>query len=188
LFLFVVSAAILCLAPCATNTVGSSAACHIRATPPHKCSSGRRTYEAEAGKQTRFTYCQILFEIENDVVIGGITVLHRGATATGLVTQAESSKTMGRAGRLNFTIDDIKLANGSKVPVRAFNRTKGENRTGEMIGDMLAVPMVAAPFFLLIHGTNTIFPRGTEITAFVNGDIHLDLSSFDGSELPDHSK
>ena len=121
---------------------------------------------------------EIPFAIENDVVVGGVTVLRRGTPATGVVTQAESSKTMGRAGKLSFTINAIELQNRSKVPVRAFSRTSGENRTGEMIYDMLNAPLVAAPFFLLIHGTNTVFPRGTEINAFVNGDLTLDLTSF----------
>lgn len=121
---------------------------------------------------------EILFDIVNDVVVGGVTVLRRGSLATGVVTQATSSKTMGRAGKLSFTINDIQLRNGGKAPVRAFNRTSGENRAGEMIGMMLQMPIAAAPFFLLIHGTNTTFPRGTEITAFVNGDLRLDLASF----------
>lgn len=122
---------------------------------------------------------EIQFDIVNDVVVGGVIVLRRGSIATGLVTQAAASKTMGRAGRLNFTINDIKLVNGAKVPVRAFNRTSGENRTGEMVGMMLEMPIVSAPFFLLMHGTNTSFPRGTEITAFVNGDVRLNLGSVD---------
>jgi PEGA domain len=121
---------------------------------------------------------QIPFDVINDVVVGGVTVLRRGSSVTGIVTQAEGSKTMGRAGRLSFTINDIQLGNGDKVPVRAFSRTSGENRTGEMIAYMLNAPIVAAPFFLLIHGTNTVFPRGTEINAFVNGDVSLDLASF----------
>jgi len=121
---------------------------------------------------------EIQFDVVNEVVVGGVTVLRRGSPVTGVVTQAEGSKTMGRAGRLSFTINDIQFLNGGKVPVRAFNRTSGENRTGEMIYYMLNAPMVAAPFFLLIHGTNTVFPRGTEINAFVNGDVSLDLASF----------
>jgi len=131
---------------------------------------------------------EILFDVVNDVVVGGVTVLRRGASATGVVTQAVSSKTMGRAGKLSFTINDIQLRNGGKVPVRAFNRTSGENRTGEMVALMVEMPIVSAPFFLLIHGTNTTFPRGTEITAFVNGDHRLDLASFDASPSADTGK
>ena len=125
---------------------------------------------------------EIPFDVVNDVVVGGVTVLRRGSSVTGVVTQAEGSKTMGRAGKLSFTINDIKLRNGGKVPVRAFSRTSGENRTGEMVGMMIEtavwVSPAAAPFFLLIHGTNTVFLRGTEINAFVNGNIPLDLASF----------
>lgn len=121
---------------------------------------------------------EIRFEVVNDVVVGGVTVLHRGSPATGVVTDAQGSRRMGRAGRLSFTINEIKLRNGGKVQVRAFNRTSGESRTAEMIGMMIYAPVAAAPFFLLIHGTNTIFPRGTEINAFVNGDVRLDLASF----------
>jgi len=124
---------------------------------------------------------QIPFDVVNDVVVGGVTVLRRGSPVTGVVTQAVSSKTMGRAGKLSFTINDIQLRNGGKVPVRAFNRTSGENRAGEMVALMLDMPMVSAPFFLLIHGTNTTFPRGTEITAFVNGDLRLNLASFNAT-------
>lgn len=128
---------------------------------------------------------EIQFEIVNDVVVGGVIVLRRGSLATGVVTQAQASKTMGRAGRLSFMINDIKLVNGAKVPVRAFNRTSGENRTGEMIGMMLEMPIVSAPFFLLMHGTNTTFPRGTEITAFVNGDLRLNLDRSGGTASAD---
>jgi len=127
---------------------------------------------------------EIPFDIVNDVVVGGITVLRRFSPATGQVTESKSAKTLGREGRLYFTVNDITLRNGAKVPVRAFNRTKGENRTGEMINTMLQMPLAAAPFFLLMHGTNTTFYRGTEITAFIDGDIQLDMNSFVTAPAP----
>lgn len=121
---------------------------------------------------------KIEFEVVNDVVVNGVIVLRRGASATGVITASQASKTLGRAGRLTFTIDEIRLSNGEKVPVRAYNRTSGENRTGEMVYLMLNTPMAVAPFFLLMHGTNTVFPRGTQIAAFVNGDLHIKLDNF----------
>ena len=130
----------------------------------------------------------IPFDVVNDVVVNGVTVLRRGSTATGVVIQAKASKTMGRAGKLSFAVNDIKLRNGSKTPVRAFSRTSGENRTVEMIALMAEMPIASAPFFLLIHGTNTTFPRGTEITAFVNGDRRLDLASFDAAPAADRTQ
>jgi len=121
---------------------------------------------------------EIPFDVINDVVVGGVTVLRRFSPATGVVTESKAARTLGREGRLFFTVNDITLRNGAKIPVRAFNRTKGENRTREMINTMMQVPLASAPFFLLMHGTNTTFYRGTEITAFVDGDIQLDMNSF----------
>lgn len=123
---------------------------------------------------------RVEFEVVNNVVVGGVTVLKRGAPAVGVVTDAESSKTMGRAGRLSFMIRDIPLENGKEIPVRAFNRSGGENTTAQMVGLMIGGPIGAAPFMLLIHGSNTVFERGTEINAFVNGDVKVDLDGFSG--------
>lgn len=121
---------------------------------------------------------KIEFEVVNDVEVDGVIVLRRGARAAGVIAASQDSRTMGRAGRLSFTINDVMLSNGDKVPVRAYNHSSGENKTGEMIELMANTPIVVAPFFLLMHGTNTVFPRGTQITAFVNGDTHLKLGSF----------
>ena len=133
---------------------------------------------AKLDSHTAKTADPVQFQVVNDVIVGGIRVLRRGTLVTGIVTDASSSKNMGRAGRVSFTIGDIKLEDGAKVAVRAFNRSKGENRTGDMVALMVSAPMVAAPFFLLMHGDNTVFPKGTEVTAFVNGDVKLDPASF----------
>ncbi len=133
---------------------------------------------AKLDSHTAKTEDPVQFQVVNDVIVGGIRVLRRGTVVTGTVTDASSSKTMGRAGRVSFTIGDIKLQDGAKVAVRAFNRSKGENRTGDMVAYMLSAPMVAAPFLLLMHGDNTVFPKGTEVTAFVNGDVKLNPAGF----------
>jgi hypothetical protein len=36
----------------------------------------------------------------------------------------------------------------------------------------------AAPFFLFMHGKDVTIPKGTEITAYVNGDLMLDRAKF----------
>jgi len=133
---------------------------------------------AKLDSHTAKTNDALQFQVVNDVIVEGVRVLRRGTVVTGTVTDASSSKNMGRAGRVSFTIGDIKLQDGAMVAVRAFNRSKGENRTGDMIVAMASVPVVAAPFFLLMHGDNTVFPKGTEITAFVNGDVKLTPVSF----------
>jgi hypothetical protein len=36
----------------------------------------------------------------------------------------------------------------------------------------------AAPLLLFIHGKDLTIPKGTEVTAFVAGDMKLDMSKF----------
>ena len=50
-----------------------------------------------------------------------------------------------------------------------------------MTGAIVATSIVffpAAPLFLLVHGKDITIPKGTEITAYINGDIPLDPKKF----------
>jgi hypothetical protein len=60
---------------------------------------------------------------------------------------------------------------------------KGGGHTGAMTGAMVATAIVvwpAAPFFLFMHGKDVTIPKGTEITAYVNGEVKLDRARFVG--------
>jgi hypothetical protein len=57
----------------------------------------------------------------------------------------------------------------------------GGGHQGAITGAMAATSIVffpAAPLFLLVHGKDIIIPKGTEITAYINGDIPLDQTKF----------
>jgi hypothetical protein len=133
--------------------------------------------DAKAGQE-------ISFEVVDDIDVDGVTVLHRGTSAIGVVTEANAKKRMGRAGKLNFTITYVPLADGEKAALRAVNDSKGDSHVAGMASLMINMPMVAAPFFLLMKGEDTSFPRGTQITAFVDGDMHLDMAKFGAAPQP----
>jgi hypothetical protein len=117
------------------------------------------------------------FEVLEDVKLDDVLLIARGATAMGTVTDAEHKKRMARGGKLNVTIDYVRLVNDEKVALRAVKDTKGGGHTGAMTGGMVATAIVffpAAPFFLFMHGKDTTIPKGTEITAYTNGEIKLD--------------
>lgn len=117
------------------------------------------------------------FEVLEDIAADGTVVIPRGATAIGTVTRAEHKKRMARGGKLDVNIDYVRLLNGDKAALRAVKETSGGGHTGAMTGAMVATALVvwpAAPFFLFMHGKDITIPKGTEITAYVNGDIKLD--------------
>lgn len=121
------------------------------------------------------------FEVLEDVKVRDVLVIPKGSIALGTVTDAEHKKRMARGGKLDIEIDYVKLADGEKATLRAVKETKGGGHTGAMTGAIVATAIVvwpAAPFFLFMHGKDTTIPKGTEITAYVNGIMPLDEAKF----------
>ncbi|WP_109489121.1 PEGA domain-containing protein [Occallatibacter savannae] len=124
---------------------------------------------------------EVPFEVIEEVKVDDAIVLPKGATAIANVTEAEHKKSMGRAGKLNVAISYARLADSEKVALRAVKEAKGGGHVGAMTGAIVATSIVffpAAPLFLFIHGKDITIPQGTEITAFVDGDMHLDMARF----------
>ena len=65
--------------------------------------------------------------------------------------------------------------------LRAVKDEKGGSHTGAMTGAIVATSLVllpAAPLFLLVHRKDVAIPKGTPITAFVQGDQTLNKTKF----------
>lgn len=124
------------------------------------------------------------FETLDDITVNGTLVIPRGGLAFATVTEAQAKRRMARGGKLDINIDYVKLASGEKAALRAVKDVKGGGHTGGMVGGMVATAIVffpAAPFFLFMHGKDISIPKGTEITAYVNGDTKMDLAKFQPS-------
>lgn len=124
---------------------------------------------------------EVPFEVVEELKVDDIVVLPKGANAIATVTEANPKKSMGRAGKLNMSISYARLSDQEKVALRAVKESKGGGHVGAMTGAIVATSIVffpAAPLFLFVHGKDITIPQGTEITAFVEGDMHLDMSRF----------
>jgi len=121
------------------------------------------------------------FEVLEDVNSHDVILIPRGGIALATITEAQSKRRMGRAGKLNVNIDNVKLVDGEKVALRAVKEVKGGSHTGAMTGAIVATAIVffpAAPLFLFMKGKDITIPKGTEITAYINGDVPLDPKKF----------
>jgi hypothetical protein len=124
---------------------------------------------------------QVSFEVVEEVDLEGVPVIAQGAPALATVTTAETKKSMGRGGKLDVNIDSVRLVDGGKAMLRATAGGKGGGHVGAMTGAMVGTAIVffpAAPLFLFIHGKDITIPKGTEVTAFVQGDMKLDMAKF----------
>ncbi len=117
------------------------------------------------------------FEVLDDVTAGDQVLIARNAVALGAVTEAKPKGHMGKGGKLNVMIDFVRARTDEKVALRGVREGQGGGHVGAMTGAMVATSLVvwpAAPFFLFMHGKDITIPKGTEITAYVNGDVRID--------------
>jgi len=127
------------------------------------------------------------FEVLDDITLNGTLVIPKGGLAFATVTEAQAKRRMARGGKLDINIDYVKLVSGEKAALRAVKDVKGGGHTGGMVGGMVATSLVffpAAPFFLFMHGKDISIPKGTEITAYLNGDMRLDIAKFAATPTP----
>jgi PEGA domain len=121
------------------------------------------------------------FEVLEEVKVNGVLVVPKGGLAFASVTEAQAKRRMARGGKLDINIDYVRLLDDEKAALRAVKAVQGGGHTGAMTGAIVATSLVflpAAPFFLFMHGKDISIPKGTEITAYVNGDMKLDMAKF----------
>ena len=121
------------------------------------------------------------FEVLQDLSVNGTLVIPKGGLAFGTVTEAQPKRRMARGGKLEINIDYVKLLDSQRAALRAVKGGSGGGHVGAMTGAIVATGIVffpAAPFFLFMHGKDITMPKGAEFTAYVNGDVKMDLAKF----------
>src|SRR5580692_2928117 len=108
---------------------------------------------------------EVALEVSEDVVVDGLLVIAKGANASGVVNEAEPKKAMGRGGKLGVLVRSVRLANNQEAVLRSGGEAKGSSSSAGMV-----IPVM--------RGKDITFPKGTEITAFVNGDTRLKRENF----------
>jgi hypothetical protein len=115
----------------------------------------------------------IEFEVADNIIIQGITVIAKGSNAKGIISEVKHAKMLGRKGKLSIVLREVALVSGERVSLRA-NQTQG----GGLSAGAIALSAIVTPFFLFMGGKEAKYPAGTEFTAFVDGDYALDRVKF----------
>jgi PEGA domain len=124
------------------------------------------------------------FEVLQDISVNGTLVVPKGGIGVGTVTEAQPKRRMARGGKLEINVDYVKLLNGDKAALRAVKGGNGGGHTVAMTAGIVATGIIffpAAPFFLFIKGKDITLPKGAEFTAYINGDMTLDIAKFQPS-------
>jgi hypothetical protein len=128
---------------------------------------------------------KIPLEVVEPVLVGKLVAIPQHTAEEAIVTMAQAGRSMGRGGNLQFKIENIRLADGEFVPVRAVKDVKGGGTraaalTGEagMAAGFAFWPASPLGFLIYARGKNATIPAGAEITAYITGDFPLDPSKF----------
>jgi len=111
----------------------------------------------------------------------GVVVVPKGATASATVTQAQPKRRMGREGKLDMVLDYVRLVDNEKAALTATAGGKGGSHVGAMTGAIVATAIFTlggSALFLFMHGKDITIPKGAETTAYINGDMPLDMTRF----------
>jgi len=123
-------------------------------TPVHlKFAQTVSSADAKAG-------AEVNFEVTQDVVTNGYTVIPKGAIGVGEVTQAEPKRRMGRGGKLSVSVKYVQLGNKEQVPLHYVQEgPSADQKVGKVV-----------PF---MKGKDVTLEKGTEVTAYVSGDVKV---------------
>ena len=120
------------------------------------------------------------------VRIGDAVVIPEGARITGTITEARSKRRMGRAGKLDFSIDRVKTSDNQWVQLRyTVTKKSGEShavRTGVITAGVAAVFWPAAPVFLLMKGKDITINKG--VTFDVYTDVNHAMNASTSATVP----
>jgi hypothetical protein len=107
----------------------------------------------------------VSLEVSEDVVVDGFLVIAKGASALGVVNEAEPKKALGRGGKLSVLIRSVRLADNEQAVLRSGGEGKGTSSTAGML-----IPVM--------RGKDITFPKGMDFIGYVNGDTRLKRENF----------
>lgn len=139
--------------------------------------------KAELSSATANVGNSVPFRVVEDVKVGDLVVIPRGAEAWAIVTAVQRRRRKGQPGTVDVSLQFARLLTGDTAPLRAQQHSKGHSQTTNMALDMtnlavqtmgLGLPLV--PLLLLERGKDAYVPAGTKLVAYINKDVLLDRS------------
>src|SRR5688572_9955059 len=79
---------------------------------------------------------QVQLSVTEPVKLNGVVVIPQEAPVIGTIVLAEQKKSLGRAGKLDFSVDKVRSADGEYIPLRYTMQKKAGEGKGTSTGIM----------------------------------------------------
>jgi hypothetical protein len=116
------------------------------------------------------------FTVVKPVQINGLTLFEKDAAARARITTAKRAGHWGKAGKLEWAMQDVLAADGNRIPVRFTRRQVGDSKGGTVAVAAVATTVLLGPVGLLWglkKGKPAIIAAGNRYSVFVNGDVKI---------------
>jgi hypothetical protein len=117
----------------------------------------------------------VSFQVENDVLIGGVLVIPAGAQGYGRVTKVEQRKNFGRDAKLEVAFETVVGLDGSSIATEMGDKAKEETKSlakaaGATAAGLVLLGPVGVVGGAFIQGQDIAIPAGTELYIQIKAD------------------
>jgi len=116
------------------------------------------------------------FVVVAPVQLNGWTIFEKGAGGRARITTAKRAGHWGKAGKLEWAMQDVMASDGNRIPARFTQRQIGDSKGGTVAVAAVATTVLLGPVGLLWglkKGKPAIIPAGNRYSVFVHGDVKI---------------
>ena len=107
----------------------------------------------------------VYLRVSDPVRRNGVIIIPDGARVTGRVSAARHRGVFGRSGKLEISVDSVKIGDNS------LRLRGGKNNNGKGQGTLsIATAVLVAPIAGIITGKSAVIKQGTEFIAYTDQD------------------
>jgi hypothetical protein len=111
---------------------------------------------------------RFVLRVDEDVRVGGVTVIPIGTKGYGEVVDSEGSGAVGKSGKLNARLLYLDL-NGRHIELDGDRHSAGSGGTGQVVGGVVAFGV----FGLLMKGNNASLKAGEILNGYTLADAEF---------------
>jgi hypothetical protein len=116
------------------------------------------------------------FTVVRPIQLHGMTIFEKDAVGRARITTAKRAGHWGKAGKLEWAMQDVMGADGNRIPARFTQRQIGDSKGGTVAVAAVATTVLLGPIGLLWglkKGKPAIIPAGNRYSVFVHGDTKI---------------
>jgi hypothetical protein len=112
----------------------------------------------------------VYFRLVDNLKIDSIAIIDTTAEIMGEVIEAGKARSLGRPGKLDFTIDNVKAIDGQNIRLRTTpKKITGKDKTGGVV----AAAVIFAPVALFLKGKEVVIEANKEFIVYVDSDYTI---------------